>query len=237
MLSQAADELAKQSEAHVQEQPSGAGGAAPGRAGEDAARPPVVKEAGRPGVARGEEETSTGGGAGGPTLQGQGQAHDYASTMLLLPDPVKSKILALGAKIDDADLAPKGRESNPHVTVLYGLTVDDPQKVAQQVKGQGPLTLGFGALSVFGSAETGGDYEVLKVDVMGASLHELHNKLKALPHEETHPEYQPHATVAYLLPGRAEKYTGASGLAGQRVRVKDLVFAGADGQKTTIVLD
>ena len=51
----------------------------------------------------------------------------------------------------------------------------------------------------------------LHVAVESADLHRLHQALGSLPNTQTHPEYHPHVTLAYLKPETVTKYLGALG--------------------------
>ena len=44
--------------------------------------------------------------------------------------------------------------------------------------------------------------DLYAVDVGGARLHELHERLANLPHTSTHPVYVPHLTLAYVKSGK-----------------------------------
>ena len=53
--------------------------------------------------------------------------------------------------------------------------------------------------------------DVLYVAVDSPALHELHDTVKRyLPNQETHPDYHPHVTIAYLKTGRAARYLGGA---------------------------
>jgi len=47
--------------------------------------------------------------------------HKFSSTQVNLPAEVADRIVAFGKRIPDADLADNGRETEPHITVKYGL--------------------------------------------------------------------------------------------------------------------
>lgn len=47
--------------------------------------------------------------------------HEFACVYLLVPEPMRSRVLALGKLIPDEDLADDGREECPHLTLLTGL--------------------------------------------------------------------------------------------------------------------
>ncbi len=153
-----------------------------------------------------------------------------------LPAETEKQIHALAKSIPDEDLAPNGRETKPHVTVKYGLHGNDPQAVADLLAGEPPLTVTLGATSFFPNGESGSG-DVLKVDVHSPDLERLNRKIAdAFPHTDTHPVYQPHATVAFLRPGLGQKYEGDDSLAGHTIVLDKLTFSSDDGTTTQIPL-
>jgi 2'-5' RNA ligase len=160
--------------------------------------------------------------------------YDYSSTQLDLPPETATAIQQLGAKIPDADLAKDGRETEPHITVKYGLHGNDPEQVRALLADEPPITVKLGKTSIFPDSGSG---DVVKVDVDSPALHALNKKIAdALPHTDTHPEYKPHATVAYVKKGMGAKYAGDASLAGHTVALHSLTFSGKDGQKVEIPL-
>ena len=93
-----------------------------------------------------------------------------------------------------------------HVTVKYGLYTNDPSDVSRIISLSSPFKIKLGDLSTFDYD----DYQILKIDVRGsAHLHTLHKQLlKKLRNEETHVEYRPHITLAYMKYGEADKFIG-----------------------------
>lgn len=164
--------------------------------------------------------------------------HEFSSTQVNLPAPVAKKVLAVGKDlIPDADLAPEhGREDQPHVTVKFGLHGNDPEKVAELLKDEPPIKVTLGKTSVFKNVEDG-TADAVKVDVDSPDLHRLNAKIAAaLPNTDTHPEYVPHLTLAYVKPGLGEKYAGSDALAGQTVTLNNITFSGKDRKETDIPL-
>lgn len=150
-----------------------------------------------------EDEESSGGVDGADNAD----ADSYGCILVRLPRDAADSIFRLQARIADEDFAPDGPETNPHVTVLYGLEDDTPTRIQQVVRENGlrPFTLRLGRLSYFSADE----FDVLKIDVPDLSIRGLHNIFaERLEHVQTYPQYMPHITVAYVLPGTAEKYVG-----------------------------
>lgn len=131
--------------------------------------------------------------------------------------------------------ASTGRETEAHVTVRYGLSDEKPSKeLRKALSGFGPVKAKFGKTSLFEND----DADVVKLDIKSPDLQRL-NKLIAKTVEtpgNTHPDYIPHATVAYVKPGKGKKYAGDATLHGQEVIFDSVMFSGKNGHKEEISL-
>ena len=115
-----------------------------------------------------------------------------------LPAQLAETVRSVASKIPDAELAENGRESHPHVTVKYGLEIDDAATVQKVVEGFGTIVLRLGATSIFAASESG-KADVVKLDVFSPDLHRLNTAIAdAVPLQETHPTYMPHVHLAYV---------------------------------------
>lgn len=146
----------------------------------------------------------------------------------------------LWEKIDEKDLYTDpdsdrsfGIEDEPHVTVLYGLTKDEPKKMAEKLKDFGSIKLKLSKMSLFENE----DYDVLKFDVESEDLHKLNNYIrKHFDYETDFPDYHPHATVAYLKKGKGKQYVD-----NRSNKFKDVVFEydsilfSSKGSKKTVI--
>lgn len=176
------------------------------------------------------------------------QTHDYSSTQVPMPEHVAQAMQQFAAGIPDAELnkeegggyggesASDGREHDSHITVKYGLETKDPEKVAELLKGQPPITATLGKTSLFKND----DSHVLKVDVDSPDLHRLNGIIAQLPNGDKHPDYIPHATIAYLKPDAkiSKQYDGIEipGVTGQKVVIDRVTFSGKDGKRVEIPL-
>lgn len=134
-------------------------------------------------------------------------AHKFSSTQIALTDEVARLIKFLADSIPDADLGEDGRETDPHVTVRFGLHEDSPEGAKKLLAGFGrPVCYRLGPVDTFEGAKSGRDYDVVFASVESPDLRVLNERLAALPHTDTHAFYRPHATIAYTKAGLGRKY-------------------------------
>ena len=140
-----------------------------------------------------------------------GSDYKYGCVMIYLDIPNWNEIISF---IDPEDLykpedSSKGLETDPHVTVLYGLhsDVDDVeiQKVADQIDGN-KLNLKIDGVGIFENK----DFDVVKFNIKSDYLHQMNSMFKELPHTSDYPDYKPHVTIAYVKPGTGQKYKDES---------------------------
>jgi len=126
--------------------------------------------------------------------------YDYGCVMLYFQFP---ELKSIHAKIDDFDIVDPGLETEPHCTLLYGLhdtvTVEDIEAIINDKR--------FSVCKLYNpSLFVNPEYDVLKYDVYGDSLHATNALLSKLPHTTSFPDYHPHLTIAYLASGSGAKY-------------------------------
>jgi len=138
----------------------------------------------------------------------EGSAYKYASTQIDVPPEQADVIWQWGyTNIPDEILdAENGREHEQHVTVKYGLLADKtPMLLRQLGKEFAPFPVYIGKVSLFRNER----FDVVKLDVESPWLRKLNARISAeLPNEDSHPEYHPHITVAYVKPGTANHLEG-----------------------------
>lgn len=159
-----------------------------------------------------------------------------SSTQFNLTPQAAKDFQGFAQDIPDSDLFDGdgfGRETEPHVTLLFGLTENDPKAVQQVLAGEGEAKATLGKVSLFKNP----DYDVIKVDVESEKLQQLNKKLRDnLPYKSDFPDYQPHITLAYVKKGEGQKYEGDTRFEGQEVDLTNLVFSGPDRTHTNIDL-
>ena len=161
--------------------------------------------------------------------------HNYSNIMIVIPGWHKHAMLRMGRNIPDRHLGADGREAEPHITVKYGIAENvPPEKLRRALAGFGPVTVRLGKTSLFRND----DADVVKIDIDSADLHRLSaliGKIIATP-GNTHPDYRPHATIAYVKPGFGVAHDGDHTLSGQVLMSDTLVFSGKDGRRHPIPL-
>lgn len=120
------------------------------------------------------------------------------------------------------DLPGFGRTLDPHVTLLYGLHNEDDyfavRRLLQNVK---KIPIELGKISKF----TADDYDVIKIDVISDMCKQLHEKIKEeCVNTQTHADYKPHITIAYVKPGSADQLLEDVSVLGETFDLRECVF-------------
>jgi len=135
-------------------------------------------------------------------------SHEYSWVYVNLPTKIEKQLVEFGKEIDPDDLyvkeAENGLELEPHCTIKYALLTNEFKDIKDLLKGEKGGKFHLGESSIFEADK----YDVVKIDVESKDLKRLHEKLNNLPHEDKHPEYHAHATIAYLKSGKGKKYIG-----------------------------
>lgn len=161
----------------------------------------------------------------------------FSSTQVNIGGSLKDDIKKYAESIPKEDLHDDGIETTPHVTLRYGLHTQDPKDVAEHLKDEPPVHIKLGEISSFPASDTGAPYDVLKMNVESPDLHRLNKKLgDNLPNTNTHDEFRPHATIAYVKPGEGKKYHGTHVLNGREAIIKQVTFSNKGGISTDIPL-
>jgi 2'-5' RNA ligase len=130
--------------------------------------------------------------------------YPFGCSMLYFDFP---QMKTLHDEIDQDDIYEEdghGLETEPHVTLLYGLHSDKiKDDDVLDASSKGIMSIGLGNPSLFENDK----YDVLKFDAEAPFLHKINKELTKLPHTNDYPDYHPHCTIAYLKPGTGKKYT------------------------------
>ena len=165
--------------------------------------------------------------------------YDYSSVQFDMPKTLTDQILSWGKKnISNSDLFTEenkyGRENEIHVTVKYGLHTADVRKIEKVVNGFGSFSIRLGSISRFVPSDK--DYDVVKIEVDGEELFELHRKLGELPNSDEHPAYRAHCTIAYVKKGCCSDLSGNTDLKGKTAKVNGLTFSPHTGKNSDVNL-
>ena len=163
----------------------------------------------------------------------ESQGHSYATTQYTLPPEWSKKVLDYAFKIVPDLLAEKGIETEPHITILYGLERRSglSEKIQEIVKDFGHFNVTLGKVKVF---DAGDDGIPLYIEVESERLVELHHLLKSLPNKDKWPTYKPHICIAYMKATKG--YEGDSEFSGQTFHIDHFDYRTKDGEEVRIRL-
>lgn len=156
--------------------------------------------------------------------------YDYGSVLASARPDGWDDVLAQVDKQDvyTGDDGTYGLETDPHVTVLYGLHGEVHEdlicRMCQSVAA--PIEVSIDGISTFDQE----DHDVLKLDVSSKRLRNLNKAFRGLPHTNDYEGYTPHMTIAYLKKGRAGKYMDLDQKVPNEVKLRRMEFTpkGAD---------
>ena len=166
------------------------------------------------------------------TIINEERKYEYGCVMLYFDFPQMFKVQDA---IDPDDLyeVPDddsfGFEDEPHVTLLFGLHKEVTDKQVKMVLDSHRFSnITINKLSYFDNPE----YDVLKYDVSGKSLHDVNSDLKKLPYTSDFPDYHPHMTVGYLKSGTGDKWVKKLKTMKATLTPKYATFSKPDKKKT-----
>ena len=136
--------------------------------------------------------------------------------------------------IKEEDLHKNGIEDEPHCTLLYGLHEDvDYKEVIDIILSYDiyDIEMSLHNMSLFENEE----FDVIKFDVKCDVLNDINSKLCELPHTTDYPDYHPHATIAYVLPGKGNDYLKEK--EELKAKVSKIVYSLPSGEKLEFILN
>ena len=162
----------------------------------------------------------------------------YGNTQVPIP-PESEASQALKAMRDDIPddvLGAGGKETDPHITLRYGIQSDDTSELATFLAQQKPFEVMLGRLTTFPMGEDGVPL------IVTAEARELRLLEKEIDKhgdfiDRTFPEYKPHATVAYIKDEKTAKIiSGDQRAMGTLFMVDAIEISKKDGTKERIAL-
>jgi len=174
------------------------------------------------------------------TYSNQASAGSYShgtAQLTFRPSDAKQFTKFCHAEIPDADLyvgddpGKYGRDSEPHITVLYGLSNVGAADVAEYAAHRRPVRVKLGKISRFESK----DYDVLKVEVKSTQLHNLHNSIRnGVKNVYKFSDYKPHVTIAYVEKGAVKELDNDDRFDGKEFTFDRLTYRRKSGHSTNI---
>jgi 2'-5' RNA ligase len=118
-----------------------------------------------------------------------------------------------------------GKETNPHVTVMYGLSPVEETRVKELLtKVPKKIVAELGKISKFSNTDT--PYDVLKIEVKSPHLSKIHEIIrKNFENNYKWPQYNPHVTLAYVKKGTCNEYVGNKTFEGMKVMFETFMYS------------
>lgn len=135
-----------------------------------------------------------------------GVKYNFGCVMLFFDIP-KKEWDSIQNLIDDKDISNvddvTGRETEPHVTLLYGIHDDVPDEDVEAIINEfiAPEIM-LDKIGVFENEK----FDVVKFDIECKALNSMNKKLKELDHTSSFPTYEAHSTIAFVKNGEGKKY-------------------------------
>ncbi len=152
------------------------------------------------------------------------------------PYPIVEKILAYIESIPEDVLYTEeedhGKETWPHITMLYGLKDDQSEEVKELLDGMdGKIKATLGKITKFKNDK----FDVLKIDVKSDDLKKINTLLKTLPNENSYPTYLPHVTLAYVMPGEGDEFVGDDTFDGVEISIEKIIYSDKSRKHTNVL--
>jgi 2'-5' RNA ligase superfamily/Phage Mu protein F like protein len=138
--------------------------------------------------------------------------------------------------IEEDDLAGKGREADPHVTVKYGVN-PDLQTLQQVLYSVDPFEATLGLVVAFEPSEHSDGAAPIVIEVVSPELGRLHDLIGAtIGCKADDFAYRPHLTLAYVKPEAVAKYQGRDDFKGKTFLVDQVTMTDTQGDGVQVGL-
>jgi len=161
--------------------------------------------------------------------------YSFSSTQFQCDDVITNKVRAFHFEPEQLhfdETGGMGKEDDVHCTILYGLHMKELEpELVDYMSNVEPFYVTMGNISYFDCD----DYDVMKIEVQGNELHNLHNGLKeTFENTQSFPEFNPHVTIAYIKKGYNRGLVDNYAFIGNKMLVDKLSFSSRDGDKTVV---
>lgn len=160
-----------------------------------------------------------------------------ATAMVLLPHEIAAQVIERNvATIPDEDLAGKGREGLPHITIKYGVR-EDLQAIAETLAEFYPFEVTLGKTRIFPPNQNTGGAAVVYVEVITPIMQVMHDRInETVGARHDGADYVPHVTLAYVAADVAEKYDGLDAFDGMKFTASRIAVTLSSGKRWTLDL-
>lgn len=165
----------------------------------------------------------------------------HGSTQANIPKESAAANALEGARlrINPKDLAGKGTNvGGNHLTVRYGIKGENTDGIKKYLGSLAPFEASLGKTEKFPPSEHSDGAAVIHAPIEAPELHTINKEIEKHGEfsEPSFGEYKPHATVAYVKPEAADRYTGMSATNGKKFTVNSIAITDRDGNQTEVKL-
>lgn len=168
--------------------------------------------------------------------KGGEQKYKFGNTQANIhPDSEAATALDVArSRIANSDLAGDGKDvgdGGNHVTVRYGIQGDDTAGIKKYLEAQAPFEAKLGKTEKFPPSEHSDGAAPIIAPIEAPDLHRMNAELEKHGDftEPSFKEYKPHATIAYVKPEAADRYTGMDATNGKKFTVNQVAISKRDG--------
>lgn len=166
-------------------------------------------------------------------------AHSYGTVQINIdPESMAGILIAeMREKISRAHLSAEGVETEPHITVCYGLDeADIPPALVRCLEQKTSFNVGFGPVESF--PEKDGSAPLYVSVYLSDELGELNREVRSSANfkKSDHSRYIPHLTLAYVKPEFVDQYSGMADLVGEDYLVTDITVVSRNDERMEVPL-